>query len=178
MLDISEEQTLTEQANTGIDWLRQELDKIIGSYQVPHEKRVGYGNLRHEYSDWKNDGEEVVNVAIIYETPGGSTTQLNVSFSCGEQAYSYLDGGLGDYVETPSGREVLEFIHEHVEEIPGKRADQLKAQVDIWMEEGKSRQEVFAKLNKLLHEEFLGGRITTGELKIAIQHAIKTKKAD
>lgn len=159
----------------GIDWLRAELDTFVASYQAPKERRVGYGNLRHEYSSWKREGEDIVNIAVIYETPGGSTTQLNITYSNLDNLYTYLDSDLGDQVTTHDPREAMRMVGEHVHQIPAKRQAALDQQVDAWMGEGRSKREVFAELNKLLQNEFLGGRVTTLELKSAIQHAIKVK---
>lgn len=169
-----EERTLT-QRDTSMEWFRRELDKAIASYQSPQERRVGHGNLRHEYSTWKKDDEEITNVAVIYETPGGSTTQLNITYHHHDQTFSYLDADLGDQLTTTDAREALHAVEHHVREIPAKRQAQLSSQVDAWMDEGKSKREVFSELNKLLQEQFLGGRITTGELKAGIQHAIKLR---
>ena len=171
----AEEAPLTGQPDFSIDWLRKELDVILASYQTPHERRVGYGNLRHECSTWRREGEEITNIAIIYETPGGSTTQLNISFNHQDGDFSYLDSELGDSVASQDGRAALKVIHDHVVEIPAKRQEALNRQVDAWMGEGKTSSEVFGELNKLLTNEFLGGRVTTTELKSAIQHAIKRK---
>lgn len=172
---ILEERTLTERQDHSLEWLRTELDKILASYQSPHERRVGHGNLRHEYSTWTKESERLTNIAIIYETPGGSTTQLNITYNHEDRTFSYLDVGLGGNIATSDGRECLQAIHTHVRGIPAKRQAQLDAQVDTWMDEGKSKREVFAELNKLLQEQFLGGRITTNELKAGIQHAIRLR---
>jgi hypothetical protein len=170
-----EEGSLPEQSEYGIEWLQRELDKILATYQSPLERRKGYGNLRHEYSTWKREGDETTNIAIIYETPGGSTTQLNISYSHKDGVFSYLDSSLGGSVESHDGREALKVIHDHVVQIPAKRQEALNHQVDTWMGEGKSNTEVFAALNKLLQNEFLGGQVTANELKMAVQHAIKCK---
>lgn len=167
---------LTEQATHGIEWLREELDRLVASFQTSlGERRVGYGNLRHEYSTWNKEDDEITNIAIIYETPGGSTTQLNISHSGEEGTLAYLDSELGSQVITKDGREALKTVRDHVRLIPVKRQDQLDRQVDVWMGEGKSKREVFAELNKLLQAEFLGGQITTYELKQSIQHAIERR---
>jgi hypothetical protein len=168
---------LSDEQEYGIDWLRAELDAIVAAYQAPLERRKGYGNLRHEYSTWRREGEDIVNIAIIYETPGGSTTQLNITYSNVDKLFTYLDSDLGDQVQTLDPREALRMIGEHVAQIPAKRQAALDKQVDDWMGEGRSKREVFAELNKLLQNEFLGGRVTTNELKAAIQHAIKVKTA-
>jgi hypothetical protein len=64
------------------------------------------------------------------------------------------------------------MIEEHVRGIPDKRQRQLQQQIDLWVQQGMSRSELFAQLNKLLQAEFLGGRITTSELQRGIQYAI------
>jgi hypothetical protein len=112
---------------------------------------------------------------VIYETPGGSTTQLNISYDHNGRNFHYLDTDLESNVATADPREALGVIEHHVRGIPQKRLAQVEKQVESWMGEGKSRSEVFAELNKLLTSAFLGGRITTGELKSGIQHAIKLK---
>lgn len=165
---------MTQQENS-LEWFRRELDKAIASYQSPQERRVGYGNLRHEYSTWKKEDEEITNIAVIYETPGGSTTQLNITYHHDDHTFTYLDADLGSQLTTDDPREALHAVEHHVRQIPEKRRAQLSSQVNAWMDEGKSKREVFSELNKLLQEQFLGGRITTGELKAGIQHAIKLK---
>jgi len=155
-----------------MEWLKHELDKAVASYQSPHERRVGYGNLRHEYSNWKRDVEEVTNIAIVYETPGGSTTQLNVTYNHSDGSFTYLTDDSSDQIATHDPAEVIRAIQSHVEGIPAKRQAALNTQVQEWMGQGK---QVFAELNKLLQTQFLGGRITTDELKASIQHAIKCR---
>ena len=166
---------MTEGPHAALEWLQRQLDAIVASYQSPHERRVGHGNLRHEYSSWKQDGIETTNIAVIYETPGGSTTQLNISYDHEDQSFHYLGEDLESDVTTTDPREALQVIENHVNEIPAKRQAGVNSQVEAWMEQGKSRSEVFAELNKLLQTAFLGGRITTGELKAGIQHAIRLK---
>jgi len=166
---------LSEGPHAALEWLQRELDRIIASYQSPHERRVGYGNLRHEYSSWKQDGGDTTNVAVIYETPGGSTTQLNVSYDHAKRCFHYLDMNLESNVETTDPREALQVVEHHVRSIPEKRLAQVHKQVETWMEEGKSRSEVFAELNKMFTAAFLGGRVSTSELKAGIQYAVKLK---
>ena len=62
------------------DEFKERLDSIISGYQRPEERRIAYGNLRHEYSEYSRDGNTTVNIAVIYETPGGSTTQINITY--------------------------------------------------------------------------------------------------
>ncbi|HEY3397378.1 MAG TPA: hypothetical protein VGM19_06900 [Armatimonadota bacterium] len=156
-----------------MEWFKERLDAAVKSCCSNPERRIGHGNLRHEYSTWRRSGEGSTNVAIIYETPGGSTTQLNITYDPETKTFSYLSHDLECKVDCTDPREVLGMIEDHVNRIPEKREKQLQAQIDIWVGQGMSRQELFAQLNKLLQAEFLGGRITTQELQRGIQYAIR-----
>lgn len=166
---------MADRSNESLVWLQRELDRRIAFYQSPPERRVGHGNLRHEYSSWKQDDDPVTNIAVIYETPGGSTTQLNVTYEHRDGTFHYLDSDLRDIVVTTDPKEALAALVRHVDTIPAKRLAQVDRQVETWMGQGKSKREVFGELNKLFQAEFLGGRLSTSELKAGIQHAIKLK---
>jgi hypothetical protein len=154
-------------------WLQERLDVAVSSYCNNPERRIGHGNLRHEVSQWRRKAEGPTNIAIVYETPGGSTTQINITYDPVTQTFSYLSRDLEAKVECHDPAQVLHMIEEHVNLIPEKRQRQLQAQIDLWVEQGMSRSELFAQLNRLLQAEFLGGRITTGELQKGIQYAIR-----
>jgi hypothetical protein len=154
-----------------LEWFKEQLNAAVRSCCSNPERRIGHGNLRHEYSQWRR-GEGPTNIAVIYETPGGSTTQLNITYDPATKTFSYLSADLECKVESSDPAEVLRSIEEHVRSIPGKRERQLQQQIEMWVEQGMSRSELFAQLNKLLQAEFLGGRITTGELQRGIQYAI------
>ncbi len=156
-----------------LEEFKERLDRIVVTCQRPEERRIGYGNLRHEYSEYSKDGKTTVNIAVIYETPGGSTTQINISFDNGTGTYSYLDRDLETHIASHDPDQVIATIEEVVEGIPTKRSKQLINQVDNWLEMGKGRYEIFGELNKLLQTEFLGGRISTNELKEGIQHVVE-----
>ncbi len=159
--------------NGTLEEFKERLDSIVAAYQRSEERRIGYGNLRHEYSEYSKDGKTTVNIAVIYETPGGSTTQLNISFDKRAATYSYLDRDLETHITSDDPDQVIATIEEAVEEIPAKRSRQLFNQIDSWMDMGKGRHEIFGELNKLLQTEFLGGRINTNELKEGIQHVVQ-----
>lgn len=159
-------------SNQRLEQFQRTLDELVALYQRPEERRIGYGNLRHEYSKYTKDDKTTINIAVIYETPGGSTTQINVTFDTDAGVFSYLDRNLENHIESPDPDEVVETIKEQIREIPGKRSQQLMTQIDSWMDMGKGRYEIFGELNKLLQTEFLGGRITTTELKEGIQHVV------
>lgn len=153
--------------------LKDKLDRLIISCQQPEERRIGYGNIRHEYCEWCRDDENDTNVAVIYETPGGSTTQLNFSFNHLTGEFSYLDTDLESTIVTEDPQQVLTYIEDHMRLIPGKRLVQIEKTIDDWMGQGKGRSEIFAELNKMLQTEFLGGRVNNNELKHGIQHLVK-----
>jgi hypothetical protein len=156
---------------------RQKLDRAIVACQQPEERRIGFGNIRHEYNDWKRGEESDTNVAVIYETPGGSTTQINVSYDHKTCQFHYLDEDLETILTTADPDQVLKFIEEHMRQIPHKRLIQVEMTIDAWINQGKGRSEIFAELNKLLQTEFLGGRVNNVELKHGIQHLVKTVRA-
>jgi hypothetical protein len=149
--------------------LRERLDELIGGYRYPEERRIGYGNLRQEYSNWHKGGSTTTNVAIVYETPGGSTAQINITYDDGDDRFSYLEHSRGVPVSTASVERVIGVVAA----IPRKRRTVLFSQVETWCAEGKA---VFEELNKLLQSEFLGGRINHVELREGINHAIECRK--
>jgi len=156
-----------------LEWLKERLNAAVRACCSNAERRIGHGNLRHEYSQWRRDSDGPTNIAIIYETPGGSTTQLNITYEPQTKRFSYLSADLEHRVESADPAQVLRMIEEHLRGIPEKRARQLEKQIDLWVEQGLSRSELFAQLNRLLQAEFLGGRITTQELQRGIQYAIR-----
>src|SRR5713226_5323182 len=80
----------------------------------PFARKVEYGNLRSQASDWDTgDGPRITNVAIVYETPGGSTDQINISFDHGSSRFSVLDDE-GALYETTAPAEVLDCIRPRV----------------------------------------------------------------
>jgi hypothetical protein len=165
---------VSEETNSdAFDQLREGLDNLIDQYRYPQERRIGYGNLRQEYSDWEKDGNTTTNVAIVYETPGGSTAQINVMYDTGHACFSYLERGAGKTVTTDCVESVLDVVKNQVAAIPRKRRGVLFSQIEMWCAEGKA---VFEELNKLLQSEFLGGRINHHELREGINHAIDCRK--
>ncbi|MBU0607328.1 MAG: hypothetical protein KKI08_05545 [Armatimonadetes bacterium] len=152
---------------------KHRLDRVIAACQQPEERRIGYGNIRHEYCDWCREGVNDTNIAIIYETPGGSTTQINVTFNHLTGEFGYLDEGLEAQATTTNPDEVLRYVENHMRQIPGKRLVQIESTIDSWVSQGKGRSEIFAELNKLLQTEFLGGRVNNNELKHGIQHLVR-----
>ncbi len=155
------------------DILKGELNQLISSCQQPEERRIGYGNIRHEYCEWCRDDEKDTNIAVIYEIPGGSTTQINFSYNHQTGEFSYLAADLETTITTKDPAQVIAHIQEHMHHIPSKRLLQIEKTIEDWIDQGKGRSEIFAELNKMLQTEFLGGRVNNKELKHGIQHLVK-----
>ncbi len=160
------------QSTANVEWLTSRLDEIVKSYTQPQERRIGYGNLRYECATWTRSSEVITNIAIIYETPGGSTAQINITYDHHKAQFSYIDDKRDETVDTNDAELVVDVIEKHIKRIPIRRLNQLQQQIDTWVGEGKTRSQLFGELNKLLQTEFLGGRINTTELKQGIQYAI------
>ena len=170
------ERLASEQNANRLAELRQQLDALVNGLQHPQERRIGHGNLRREYSEWRSGDGRTTNIAVIYETPGGSTAQVNVTYGHDDEAFAYLDQGLETRVVTRDVEDVMGHIRREVERIPQKRWDTLRCQIDRWFAEGKRRRLIFGELNKLLQSEFIGGRITIEELKRALRYAVASSK--
>ena len=102
-------------SQSGVDPLvefKERLDKFISSVTRDRERRIAYGNLRHEYSEWDEGDDSNTNVAVIYETPGGSTVQINVTWEDREFSYLSADGNAKSVSPTPD--EPLHMIAEEV----------------------------------------------------------------
>jgi hypothetical protein len=155
---------------------KQRLDKFVESFARPRERRIAYGNLRHEYSEWGEGNDGQTNVALIYETPGGSTTQINVTFDHGTGEFNYLSPEGAQKVTTHDPNQPLQMIVGEVRAIPQRRMQSLQAQIENWCEEGKCQRELFAEMNRLLQSDFLGGSITQRELRLGIKHAIELQR--
>ena len=46
-----------------LTWLEERLETAIGSCCSNPERRIGHGNLRHEVSKWRREGEAPTNIA-------------------------------------------------------------------------------------------------------------------
>lgn len=160
---------------TPLDEFKQRLDDLVNSVNHPRERRIAYGNLRHEYSDWGSGDNRSTNIAVIYETPGGSTVQINVTYEHG--VFSFLDPETGERITTPDPSVPLRMIAQQVREIPERRLARLKQQIEAWCEQGLRQRDMFAEMNKLLQSDFLGGSITQRELRLGIKHAIDIQRA-
>lgn len=159
----------------GIDEFLRELGLIIAEYQhsgrnfdAGRDRSIGFGNVR--YRKWENSGR--INIGIIYETPGGSTNQINIEYQpeTGLYGLPHADSE-GEFasIEEPA---VLAMIRAHIEQIPEKRNERLCAYVDALLEEGRPRSYIFGWLNELLYQDLKGGRVTHGELAEACHYVV------
>src|SRR5262249_38208552 len=105
----------------------------------PYARRIEYGNLRSQPSEWESpDAHKITNFAIVYETPGGSTDQINIAFDHQTGQFTLLDESLGE-VETESVDIVIENIRPRVAGIPDKRREFLRDEVRRQIDAGMSR---------------------------------------
>ncbi len=142
----------------------------------PYAGRVEYGNLRSRISEWDcGDGDKITNVALVYETPGGSTDQINVSFYHVSSHFVLIDEHSGEFT-TDEIDVVLESVKPRVIGIPEKRRETLYAEVRRAADSGTNTAGLFGHLNRILQSEFKGGTITHIELRDAMTYAVQYMK--
>ena len=140
---------------------------------APYAGKVDYGNLRAQTSDWDTgDGHRITNVAIVYETPGGSTDQINVSFDHTRGCFNLLDDD-GAERETAAPEEVVTCIRPRVLGIPEKRLAHLRDEIKRQMDTGVPAAGVVGHLNRLMNSELRGGTITHLEMRDAMTFAVQ-----
>jgi hypothetical protein len=139
----------------------------------PYAGKVEYGNLRAQTSDWDTgEGPRITNVAIVYETPGGSTDQINVSFDHGSVRFMVLDDQGAEY-ETGAPAEVILCIRPRILGIPEKRLGHLREEIKRQMDSGTLPAGVVGHLNRLMNSELRGGTITHLEMRDAMTFAVQ-----
>ena len=145
------------------DRLRQEISAFAG--------RVEYGNLRYKTDVWETaEGNRVTNLALVYETPGGSTDQINVSFDHATDLFSIVEDS--EHL-TPSADEVMAHVRPRVACIPEKRRESLQAEIRRQIDGGVGRAGLFGHINRLMQSDFKGGTITHQELQEAMRFAVQ-----
>jgi hypothetical protein len=143
-----------------------------------HLHQIPYGNLRAELTHWDEADGNVANLAIVYEVPGGSTNQINITFFESSGTFMYL--GLDSHEErcTTSLDEVIRMVVEAVARIPTIRHSRLIEDIDRWASQGLSQRDLFQKMNKLLQiDDLRGGTITMHEMKHGITHILAHHRA-
>lgn len=160
------------QSEAALDEFMAGLRELI----APYAGKVEYGNLRAQNSDWDTgEGARITNIAIVYETPGGSTDQINVSFNHGTGCFSVLDDEGAEY-ETSAPVEVLTCIRPRVLGIPEKRLGHLRDEIRRQMDSGTPPAGVVGHLNRLMNSELRGGTITHLEMRDAMTFAVQYAK--
>src|SRR5262245_46880774 len=110
----------------------------------PYLGRVEYGNLRQHLSVWESvDAGRSTNIALVYETPGGSTDQINVSYDHARRSFTVLE----EHEHfTTDVEEVLERILKRVLTIPEKRRETVRAEIRRQVDAGMGRAGVFGHM--------------------------------
>lgn len=140
---------------------------------APYQHQIPYGNLRSEYSAWEETPETVANLAIVYEVPGGSTNQINITYYESSKMFSYLGLEAQEEQCTSSLDDVLRMVATAVERIPAIRKRRLLEDIDRWAAQGLGQRDLFQKMNGLLQiEDLRGGTITMQEMKAGIAHIL------
>lgn len=144
---------------------------------APYAGRVEYGNLRSRITEWdRGDGQGVTNVALVYETPGGSTDQINISYDHATETFALVDEHIGE-VTTGSVDDVVASIRPRITGIPLKRLETLFAEIRRQVDGGTNTHVgLFGHLNRVMQSEFKGGKITHVEFKEAMTFAVNYLK--
>jgi homoserine kinase len=158
-------------AGGNLEELRARIQELIS----PCAGRVEYGNLRSRISDWDNpDGSKITNLALVYETPGGSTDQINVSYHHQTGQFAVIDQ---EGEKTTSSLEVvLAAVRPRVSGIPARRQEALRDEIRRQIDGGSNTAGLFGHLNRMLQSEFKGGTLTHLELRDAMTFAVQYMK--
>jgi hypothetical protein len=156
--------------------VRPELQHLCSRLQEdigPYLGRVEYGNLRSRISEWDcGSGEPITNVALVYETPGGSTDQINITYYHDSSTFVLVDAAEGE-LSTPSIDTVLETIRPRVSGIPGRRREALFDEIRRQIDAGSNTAGVVGHLNRMMQSGLRGGTITLPEMKDAMTFAVQ-----
>ncbi|MBI3920337.1 MAG: hypothetical protein HY318_02875 [Armatimonadetes bacterium] len=164
---------MSSQAETFIHAFLNELQSRL----EPMEGNIEYGNLRKQVSDWEDEKGKITNLAVIYETPGGSTNQINVSIHHAPPSFWLLNEAASTEEEIQDPSEVLDRLEKQANAIPEKRRTRLRSDIETWCSNGRTQAEIFTALKDLLHTEFRGARITQEELNEATRFTIEMMRS-
>ncbi|MFN3653650.1 MAG: hypothetical protein ACK47B_29070 [Armatimonadota bacterium] len=142
----------------------------------PFAGKVEYGNLRSRIDQWDSGCDQpVTNIALVYETPGGSTDQINISYYHQTRAFTLIDEHVGE-VDAASVDEVMARISPRVHGIPAKRRQALYDEIRRQLDSGNSTAGVVGHLNRMMQSSLLGGSITHHELRDGMTYAVQYMK--
>jgi len=142
----------------------------------PFAGKVEYGNLRSRVSEWDcGKDDPVTNIALVYETPGGSTDQINISYHHSSGDFSLIDAAEGEFVTTSIDL-VIDCIRGRVLSIPEKRIESLCAEIRRQIDSGSNTAGLVGHLNRMMNSGFKGGAITLAEMRSAVTYAMQYMK--
>lgn len=151
--------------------LLQEFMKRLDALLAPYRGKVEWGNVREKISHWQEGEHEMTNVAVTYESPGGSTNQINVSFDHQRQVFRALNEQTAEEEDVAEVDVVMERVTAHVLSIPDKRKQRLNSDMERWLNEGATQGMILGKLSQLLKiQDLKGGSITSAELQEATRY--------
>lgn len=164
----------TEAQNSTTNWM-DAIQAVIAPYS---QQVVPYGNLRSETTSWNDESGHVTNMAIVYEVPGGSTNQINITYMESTATFAYLALDTHDEQQTTALAEVLHMVEEAVARIPEIRRNRLYEDIDRWARQGMGQQDLFSEIKKLLQiEDLRGGTITPQEMRESIAYIMANYRA-
>jgi hypothetical protein len=149
----------------------QRLEPLLADYRY----RLAYGNLRSQRSEWPGAGR-IVNFALVYELPGGSSSQINIEYHAADDTLCVLDVDTTQEHVCRDVESALRLVHESIDRIPERRLRRLHEDINRWFGEGKSSHEIFLEINRLLQTDFKGGALTHPELKAGIGYVLELGK--
>lgn len=149
---------------------KEALDRLL----QPYVGKLEYGNLRRQDSSWGEGSPQMANVALVYETPGGSTDQINLTFHFNTGQFVLLDPETHEEITVSDVDTLMRRLEAQIQAIPERRLARLRDDVNRWIAQGLSRLAISQELNKYHHSqmEFKGGSITPQELGAALKFAI------
>jgi len=160
-------------AGTGDSGRLHELCARMQGCISPYAGRVEYGNLRMRVSDWDCQREPSTNIALVYETPGGSTDQINITFHHRSGQFCLVDASRGE-VSTEDLDAVVEAVMGRIRDIPERRRETLRAEIRRFVDGGNTNTAgLVMKINREMQSTFKGGTITHIELKDALTYAVQ-----
>ena len=151
----------------------QQWKQHIEEMLAPFAHKVPYGNLRFAFSESILGDDPATNLAMVYEVPGGSTNQINVIARDDGSEFHFLSPDDHEERITTNADEVAQMLVEVARTVPELRRKRLREEIERWFGEGRSRQDMFVEINKLLQMDFKGGSITHHELKESINYILE-----
>ncbi len=140
---------------------------------TPVSGLVGFGNVRMKVTRTTLDSDRTItNCAITYESPGGSTNQINVVFEHSTSQFRVLNDESGEEELFSVSTPIVAKLAQLIQDIPRIRMDRLKWDIDRWIADGKSRAQILMTLSRMLQADsgLRGGGITQDELNEASRY--------